>query len=379
MSHQPPSGGIGPYGQGAPIGPPPQFLGMPPAQGMPPVQGVPPQAGPGMQPAPVYVRVVAPPQPVLPVVLTRYHHFFRTPTFRWWRSLLALLMGTVLAFLATLVVTAPVVVYEVVTGSRSAEDPTTATIKVTPPLFAANNVSLALLIPVAMMTMWACYRMRPKWLSSVEGGFRWSFFAKCLAVCVVPYAVMTTFEVATGFSALQWGPWSVFMIVTILITTPFQAAGEEYGLRGLVNRAVAAWVPQPIVGALLGGLVSSIIFMLLHGAGDIWLNIFYFLFGVIACRLAYVSGGLEAPVAFHVVNNFAAEVTMPFTDISDVFNRSAGTVSFTQLLPQLAVVTIAWLGMEWMARKTKVVSQTAPDAAPLVTEENSIVGPAASV
>ena len=277
--------------------------------------------------------------------------------------MLALLMGALLFGLVNLLVALPVVVYEVVTGARSSERLAEGEIVVTPLLFAANNVAIALTVPIALLTMWACYGMRPRWLSSVVGGVRWGFLLRCLAACAVPYGLLLALELGQGVGEWRWQPWSLFMIGTIVLTTPFQAAGEEYGLRGLYNRAVAAWIPQRLTGALVGGLVSSLVFMALHGAGDLWLNLFYFGFGVTACRLAYRTGGLEAPVALHVVNNLASEVSLPFIDIGDIFNRSAGTASAVDIAPQVGVVLIAWALMELVARLSRVVQETAPGSA----------------
>ena len=82
-----------------------------------------------------------------------------------------------------------------------------------------------------------------------------------------------------------------------------------------------------------------------------------------ACRLAYRTGGLEAPVALHVVNNLASEVSLPFIDIGDIFNRSAGTASAVDIAPQVGVVLIAWALMELVARLSRVVQETAPGSA----------------
>lgn len=271
-------------------------------------------------------------------------------------------MGALLFVLANVVVAFPVILYELATGVRTQEELNSGQFRVTPLLFAANNVAIALSIPVAMLTMWACFGMRPRWLSSIVGGLRWGLLGKLLAVCLVPYAILTGIQLYVGWSELTWGSSSLFMILAIAITTPFQAAGEEYGLRGLYNRAVAAWLPNRLLGALVGGLVSTVIFVLLHGAGDPWLNLFYFLFGAVACRLAYATGGLEAPIVLHVVNNLTSELSLPFVDISDMFNREAGTASFAMLLPQLVVIAVAWGLMELVAWRSRVVKEAAPGA-----------------
>lgn len=354
---QPPGQPYGqpPYGQaGQPYGQQPQWHGQPPLQAT--VQQPPP--GPTVRP--VYSIPAAVPHVRLPVVPTPYHHFFRSPSYHWWRSFLVLGLVTVLVVVAALVITLPVVFYEIESGALTQETLSPDTLKVTPLLFAANNVILGLLIPISMFATWVCFRTRPGWLSSVVGRIRWKLLFALAGICLVPYGALTAWDLSQSMGELSWQPSSVFMIATILLTTPFQAAGEEYGVRGVLNRAVAAWVPSRLGGLLLGGFVSAVVFMLMHGAGDLWLNIFYFMFGVIAARLAYATGGLEAPIAFHVVNNFAAEVAMPFTDISGVFDRSAGSASVGAFVTQLVVVVLAWGLMELVAWRMRVTRESVP-------------------
>ena len=93
------------------------------------------------------------------------------------------------------------------------------------------------------------------------------------------------------------------LLVVILLTTPLQAAAEEVGFRGYLSQAVASWVARPVVGALLAGAVSAVLFALAHGLQDPWLFTDRLAFGLVASWLAWRTGGLEAPIALHIANN----------------------------------------------------------------------------
>jgi membrane protease YdiL (CAAX protease family) len=232
---------------------------------------------------------------------------------------------------------------------------------VTPALFLANNLGIVLMIPSAWLGL-IIYGQRPRWLSSVVGGIRWGWLFRILGLILLPYIALEAVTIAfTGVPHLSWKPYSLFMIFVVLFTTPLQCAGEEYGLRGLVNRVFGSYGSSRW-SFWIGGVVSSVAFMLLHNAQDIYLNAFYFSFGLISCWMAWRTGGLEAGIAMHVINNVTAMAVFPFSDFSGVFNRSAGSANPWDVLP-LAAVLLASVGLvEWQVRRRKPVAVAAPGA-----------------
>lgn len=304
----------------------------------------------------------APKPSVLPIEPREYHEFLRTPSLRWWRPVLALLMAGGLFFAASLVFTLPAMLYDMSTGATRLEDYTSLdTFRMTPAFFLANNLALASGIAIAGLTQWACFGQRPRWMSAVTGGFRWRWFAECVAwVLPVFLAIMVLDAVLSGLPGLQVNATTVFMIAAVLLTTPLQAAGEEFLLRGLGQRAVASWLPR-LAGLAVSTAVTAVVFMMLHGAGDPWLNAFYLVFAVATSVLAWRTGGLEAGVAVHAVNNVVAMALLPFTDFSRMFDRSAG-VGSPVLLVQMAIMLVAVSLLLWRAKVRGVVVRTAPGA-----------------
>jgi hypothetical protein len=87
--------------------------------------------------------------------------------------------------------------------------------------------------------------------------------------------------------------------IVILLTTPLQAAGEEYGFRGYGLQALGAWVRNPWFAIV----VTSLLFAAAHGTQNPALFLNRFAFGMIAGWLTVRTGGIEAAIGIHVVNN----------------------------------------------------------------------------
>ncbi|QIK71144.1 CPBP family intramembrane metalloprotease [Propioniciclava coleopterorum] len=355
---QPYGGPQGPYGPGPRDpdghGPQGQYGHGPYGPGVP---------QPGWMPVPTTADDLPPHlRPALPVETRDYFAFWRAPRYRWWKSLLALLMAGGI-FLALSGVAG--FIGMAIDGVDFAEVSRTGEIPVGPGFFIANNVSLALCIPIAMLTAWACVGQRPRWLTSVVGGMRWRWFWLVVGVLTPLWIVL----MAIGYAIMPpqdvglW-PHTVPMIVGILLTTPFQAAGEEYLVRGLLGRVVASWFPAPAVGFGVSTLVTALVFMALHGAGDPWLNVYYVAFALVGSWLTWRTGGLEAAVAIHIVNNMLSEALLPFIDISGMFDREAGAGDATILI-NIGVLLIAGVLIDFLARRRKLVKANDPGRAEL--------------
>jgi uncharacterized protein len=314
------------------------------------------------QGAPPMLLAKLKPQP-LPVELREYHQFYRAPAFRWWKPLVAIVLFVVAEFAIVMVAVIGYVVWLLATGQRvpaseSDFDPTL--------MFSLNNVMVALGLPVALMTSWLVFRQRPKWLSSIAGGFRWRYFWRFLAIAAVGVALSTVAEamLTGGFGELTWTPASLVLILVIVITTPFQCAAEEYSIRGLLFRGVGSWFANRRVGLVVGIAVSSTVFMLVHGAGDPWLNATYFVIGVLFAVLAWRTGGLEAAVAMHIANNLISEMLLPFQpeSLAHIFDRQAG-VAGPVVLIQIGVTALVAGLLLWQSSRLGPPRATAPAVA----------------
>lgn len=296
----------------------------------------------------------------LPLVESEYHQLWRTPIWRWWRPIVAAGLFLVLVVGASMVFTGAAVGIDLANGRITQEQvPNVGTEIMTPLVFLANNLIIALFIPITWVCVLLLFKQRPGWLSSVLGRMRWRWLGLCLAIVspiwIVWYSIETwLIHSPEDVGELAVNPDTWLLVIGILLTTPFQAAGEEVAIRGGLTRGVAGFFGNRVTGFVVATVVSSLVFMAIHFATDIWLNIFYLSFALVASWLTWRTGGLEAAIAIHVVNNLVAEALMPFSDITGMFDRSAGAAG-PEVLIQVVVLLVAAAIIDVMARRRGVV------------------------
>ncbi len=296
-------------------------------------------------------------QPALPVDESDFYAFWRAPRYRWWKGVLAVLMAAFL-FLVTSTIA------QFIGWSIDGVDLSVLARFEIPPVgpgfFLANNIALALCIPISMVTAWVCVQQRPRWLSSLVGGIRWGWLGR-LALALAPLWILVIggSHLLGPLDDVRVRDHTVVMIVGILLTTPLQAAGEEYLVRGLLGRAVGSWFRSPVFGFAASTTVTALVFMAMHGAGDPWLNAFYIVFALVGSWLTWRTGGLEAAIAIHAIHNTVSMALLPFVDFSDMFNREAGVGDVTVLIP-MALLLVGGAVVEFLARRRRPVVTSAP-------------------
>ncbi|MPM52593.1 hypothetical protein SDC9_99353 [bioreactor metagenome] len=306
-------------------------------------------------------------EPSLPTTPTSYASFWRTPRWRWWRPVVALALGVVAMFVLALVRSAGAIAFDISRGRLTTQDLANLGLdQLTASVFLANNLSLAALILVAFFISAVIFKQRPGFLASVTGSLRWGWLGRCVLIVLPLWLIYIGFDwfltaEAGGFDDLAVNQDTWLLVVGILITTPLQSAGEEYGFRGVVNRAIAGFFRNEKAGLVAGLIVSSGVFMWAHSASDLWLNLYYFSFGAASCILVWRTGGLEASIVMHVVNNLLSEAFLPFSDISGLFDRSSGAGG-PDVLIGMAVIAVAPALIIWQARRRGIAITAAPAA-----------------
>lgn len=291
-----------------------------------------------------------------------YHQALRAVKRGWWRGALAIL-GLVVGFLIVNTLFSIVgIVFDLLTGRTDLDALARGEVQLSPAVMLANNLSLAALIPLAMLLQWGLYGLRPRFLSSVVGAFRWRLLAK-QALIVVPVwlaYVGLSYVLSPPGGEFRLTADSIALLLVVLLTTPLQSAGEEYGARGLLNRAAASWTGNPRIAFVLGAVVSSALFALAHLAGDPWLIAYYAVFGLSMCLVATWSGGLEGSVLIHAVNNVLLLTPTVLAGQQDaVFDRADGTGGPFMILPMAICLGVAAL-VGWYSRRAGAVTRTAP-------------------
>lgn len=189
----------------------------------------------------------------------------------------------------------------------------------------AANLAIVSLIPITLAMVAVIHRVKPRWLLSVQPRIRWRYLVTCLVVALVVLngVVLLSMLVTGGLPVvMQQGFWG--FLVVIILTSPLQAAAEEIFFRGYLLQALGSLVAQPWFGVV----VSSLVFALLHGTQNLPLFIDRLTFGLLAAMLVWRTGGLEAGIAAHVVNNVCAYVIAGLT---------------TSMAQLKAVQSIGWL------------------------------------
>lgn len=197
------------------------------------------------------------------------------------------------------------------------------------------HVVLIMVIP----EVWAVTRLvnglRPRWLTSVRPGIRWGWFAASFGVSIATF-VITIFLggllPSNGDADLVTGGLNDFtsttrdFLLVIVLLTPFQAIAEEYVFRGYLTQAFGSVTAQLWVSRAVAVVVPATLFALAHGAQDFPVFVDRLAFGLVAGILVIATGGLEAGMAYHVVNNLLAfGITLVYGDMSGVLSPEGGT------------------------------------------------------
>ncbi|GAB3760015.1 CPBP family intramembrane glutamic endopeptidase [Microlunatus parietis] len=204
----------------------------------------------------------------------------------------------------------------------------------TPVIFASALLSLAALLPVSLLLHRLLFPRQPLGtLFSVAGRFRWRWAGRALLIAMIMIGGISAAILAVEPRVLLTAagppsdplPW----LIVALTLMPLQAAAEEITFRGLFGRSVGGLFARAGVGTVVALVVSSVAFGSAHLAGDPWLIAYYFLFGLLMGIVAWRTGGIEASVVLHVVNNVITGIIGSVLDrsIEAGIDRSAGAGS----------------------------------------------------
>ncbi|MER7247422.1 CPBP family glutamic-type intramembrane protease [Kribbella sp. NPDC000426] len=370
--HQPQPG---PYSQPGQYPPPPPHPGPYPEQwGAPPPH--PQQWGAPPPPYPVQYayrepRIIpAPPG-------TPFHRLARTPKHAWWRPIVGtLLLGAFVLFLTTGVVVAWTIVHRVVAGPFPTPTGTDIFPSDTENL-AVTLVMLGILTPCVGLAAWVVQR-RPFWsVASVLNRIRWRWLLLCcvpaLGYLALSYAMGLLVDAifppddAIGNDGGSWIGFGAFLVpaLVILFLVPFQSAAEEFMFRGWLIQAVGAYGPDnrdgkagwvravfrsPWPGIVIGGAA----FVSAHGYTG-WAMADVFLFAITVGWLTVRTGGLEAGIALHALNNLLAFLLPAATGQLSGWDEQGGA-PWTLLASDIPCLAFYAFAITWLAKRRQVAT-----------------------
>lgn len=289
-----------------------------------------------------------------------YHQLHRGGPRGWWRPLLGVFAVIVFWFGSTAAIVGVAFALELVVTGQPLTSDTDLLADPGPILLGGILFSIAVLVPAALGVSWALHSVTPGWLTSVGGRVRWAYLAGCAGLAVVTLiltiGLMSVLPAGTD-QQLESTPTDLngrvaaLLLVTLLLV-PFQAAGEEYLFRGYLTQAFGASFPTVV--AVLG---PALIFALAHGGQELPIFVDRLAFGLVAGYLVIRTGGLEAGVAMHIVNNwFAFGIAILFGSLGDAFAPSGAS---WWMLPTTLLQSLLYLALaSWLARSMAIATRT---------------------
>jgi membrane protease YdiL (CAAX protease family) len=218
----------------------------------------------------------------------------------------------------------------------------------------ALNLAISTLIPISWLLITMVHQVAPRWLSSVQPRLRWRYLWICLGVAVIALnaALLLSLVVTEPLHfQMQQGFWGFFVV--IVLTSPIQATAEEVFFRGYLMQALGSLFGRPWFGVI----VSSVVFALFHGTQNVPLFVDRLAFGLLAAILVWRTGGLEAGIAAHVVNNVFAYTIAGLT----------GSIAALRAIQEISWLTaafdvggfalfalLAYLIARWLKLRTRV-------------------------
>lgn len=270
------------------------------------------------------------------------------PRHRWWRPLVTLVVF-LLCFILMLAA-----LFAAVEGLRlipSLSEPLGVALSSMdmshPWAFALTLASVVILLPAALVTQRLCTPPQARRLSSVTGRLRWRLLRRSLGLAALVLTPSLLLMTLTGRNGFEIDGRSMMMLLIVLLLVPFQAAAEEYVFRGLPMQVLGAWLRSPAFAIL----APVPLFIAGHGYG-VFASISVAAFAVTAGWLTWRTGGLEAAIGLHVVNNVAI-MTLGAFGLADL--------NATEIHPLMLALELATLGaFSWLVLHPGFLSSGRP-------------------
>ena len=277
--------------------------------------------------------------------VTKYNRLAReTPGFEHWRLPVAAIIAAAAFGVFNLVLA-----FVLILLSADAAESMTEISLGNPGILFVQLGSIAVLLPCVLIAIWAIWPKHLGYLHSVEGRFRWRWFASCFALALLIVGAFLGFwlggAASSGepveFSFASGGKrWSLLVVVLVV---PFQAAAEEYVFRGALMQLISSWTRRTWVPVL----VTTALFAAGH-LYNFWGLMSVAVFGLVAALVTLRTGGLEAAVALHIVNNLLL-MSLDLFGLAD--SSGEGADFFNEVLPTVFMCLALWAAVEWLARR----------------------------
>lgn len=298
----------------------------------------------------------------------QFHRLFRgMPRYRWWKPLLFGVLAIIFGFTLQLGVSTIVMMPVLMTGDVAAildfESRIVALDTQDPYAISIAFLSLAVWIPAIIFAAWAVGIKPVGRIWSVAFKMRWRYLFVTFGWAIVAFCVTQVLAIGIELAVTGGGNaappepiegfrWelAVTTMLLALLLVPFQAAAEELMFRGAMMQVLGAWIKNPLIPILL----PSLLFALAH-VYDIMGMIAVGLMGVTCAWLTWRTGGLEAAIALHTVNNLGVFAILASGITGSTRQETETGTGFVSILIEIAMLAIfAFLAVRTFERGHRV-------------------------
>ncbi|MCT1457167.1 CPBP family intramembrane metalloprotease [Kocuria rhizophila] len=292
---------------------------------------------------------------VQPAARTRtyfYHRLARTdPHHRWWMPLVEglILFGIFMVLSIMFGIVLALAFPETLTEDMLAAN------QLDPVVYFMLFASVALLLPSALLARLVLGPRPLGLIFSVTGRIRWKWLLLCFLVAVGVYAVVNLvgigLDLATGGTptSVQLAPGFGWLLATTLIVVPLQCTAEEVVFRGYLAQMVGRWLKHPAWAILL----PVPLFVAGH-VYDVWGLLSVAIMAVSMGIVTWRTGGLEAGIALHAVNNMTVSLfaMLGLVDMNET--SGAPTDLITEVILNGAFIALVF----WLVKRHPEVAVT---------------------
>ena len=217
----------------------------------------------------------------------------------------------------------------------------------------ASHLGIAGLLLFVLLIHRYWHGRKAIWVISVQPGGRWRYLLICFVVAAAVLNVVLWLMHGGNMAWQAAQPdWAIYLAL-ILITSPLQAAAEEFFFRGYLQQAIGSLAGRSWVGVAC----SSLVFAIFHGDQNVALFAHRLGFGLIAGTLVWATGGLEAAIAVHVANNVFAFGYALFTGGVATL-KATSAISWEAACSDLASFAVFGALAWWIGRRMHVATLT---------------------
>ncbi|MBB4071057.1 CPBP family glutamic-type intramembrane protease [Canibacter oris] len=296
-----------------------------------------------------------------------YHRLLRgMKRYEWWKPLVMSITGAAVYLFGTLILfMAGALIFLVIAGPEVLDDPLFQELSANPE--AANQIlndaathpaiiAIMLLSVITMMpAAWLAMRIFGKGIFSrvwsVAARIRWELILWFTLAALLIYAVVqgVGLLLGTGGEMIYQEPQQstgmlLLTLLVIVLLVPLQATAEEVVFRGVLLQTFGSWLRSPVLAVI----VTSMLFGAAHVQYNIWGMLVTGMMGLCMAILTIRTGGLEAAMALHTVNNVVVFTINTFGFVSD-----PDQIGPFSLLSELVILLLFTAAVELIWRRGK--------------------------